>query len=187
MYQAYSRQSYWPVMSVQPSVDMRQAILSFLTPHHIQVSPFSQYPAVKLLLRMPDPSTVQPKPSLIPVVEVREIDSLLRLQSGEIAFRGLMEAGTNGQQSCRWSRLAVLGQLFTASADGTRSSSGHPLRRVLLMTPTPGCGWTTAVPGIYRRSLALGGNKKFRCPRHICIFRSGPTLGRTERGAIKKS
>jgi general secretion pathway protein D len=55
------------------------------------------------------------------VVEVREIDSVLRLQSGEIAvLGGLMEARTtNGTAKLPIAGdLPVVGQLFTASADG---------------------------------------------------------------------
>jgi general secretion pathway protein D len=66
-------------------------------------------------------TNVQPKPSLIPVVEVREIDSVLRLHSGEIAvLGGLMEArATNGTAKLPLvGDLPIVGQLFTASADG---------------------------------------------------------------------
>jgi general secretion pathway protein D len=85
-------------------------------------------------------STVRPKPSLIPVVEVREIDSILRLQSGEIAvLGGLMEArATNETAKLPLAGdLPIIGQLFTASADGNEIVELVILLRASIVEDTP--------------------------------------------------
>jgi general secretion pathway protein D len=85
-------------------------------------------------------STVQPKPSLIPVVEVREIDSILRLRSGEIAvLGGLMEARTtSGTAKLPFiGDLPVVGQLFGASAVGDEVVELVILLRASIMDDAP--------------------------------------------------
>ena len=111
------------VMSVQPSIDHDTGdIILSLRPTISRLTHSVSDPAVEIAFaNAKSHSTVQPKPSLIPVVEVREIDSVLRLQSGEIAvLGGLMEARTtNGTAKLPIAGdLPVVGQLFTASADG---------------------------------------------------------------------
>lgn len=111
------------VMSVQPSIDHDTGnIILSLRPTISRLTHSVSDPAVEIAFANARTFTnVQPKPSLIPVVEVREIDSVLRLQSGEIAvLGGLMEArATNGTAKLPLAGdLPIVGQLFTASADG---------------------------------------------------------------------
>lgn len=111
------------VMSVQPSIDQDTGdIILSLRPTISRLTHSVSDPAVDIAFaNAKSHSTVQPKPSLIPVVEVREIDSVLRLQSGEIAvLGGLMEARTtSGTAKLPFvGDLPMVGQLFGASADG---------------------------------------------------------------------
>jgi general secretion pathway protein D len=111
------------VMSVQPAIDHETGdIILSLRPTISRLTHSVSDPAVEIAYaNAKTQSTVKPKPSLIPVVEVREIDSVLRLQSGEIAvLGGLMEARTtNGTAKVPVAGdIPILGQLFTASADG---------------------------------------------------------------------
>jgi MSHA type pilus biogenesis protein MshL len=111
------------VMSVQPSIDQDTGdIILSLRPTVSRLTHSVSDPAVEIAFaNAKSQSQVKPKPSLIPVVEVREIDSVLRLQSGEIAvLGGLMEArATNGTAKLPVvGDLPMVGQLFTASADG---------------------------------------------------------------------
>lgn len=111
------------VMFVQPSIDPETGNINlFLRPTISRLTHSVSDPAVEIAFaNAKSSSTVRPKPSLIPVVEVREIDSVLRLQSGEITILGgLMEARTTNETSKLplAGDLPIIGQLFTASADG---------------------------------------------------------------------
>jgi general secretion pathway protein D len=112
------------VMSVQPSIDYdRGSIILSLRPTISRLSQSVKDPAVDIAFNAAGGAngSFQPTPSLIPVVEVREIDSVLRLQSGEIAvLGGLMEARTiNGTAKLPVaSDIPVLGELFKSAADG---------------------------------------------------------------------
>ncbi|MCE3230812.1 MAG: hypothetical protein K0R52_740 [Alphaproteobacteria bacterium] len=111
------------VMSVHPSIDQDTGdIILSLRPTISRLTHSVSDPAVEIAFaNARSPANVKLKPSLIPVVEVREIDSILRLQSGEIAvLGGLMEArATNGTAKVPLAGdLPLIGQLFNASADG---------------------------------------------------------------------
>ncbi|MBX9806031.1 MAG: hypothetical protein K2Y18_09835 [Alphaproteobacteria bacterium] len=111
------------VLSVQPSIDQEAGdIILSLRPTISRLTHSVSDPAVEIAFaNAKSYGGPQPKPSLIPVVEVREIDSVLRLKSGEIAvLGGLMEARTtNGTEKMPVAGdLPVIGQLFTSSADG---------------------------------------------------------------------
>ncbi|MBM3632896.1 MAG: hypothetical protein FJX03_04215 [Alphaproteobacteria bacterium] len=111
------------VMSVQPSIDQNTGhIILSLRPTISRLTHSVSDPAVEIALANAKSHTPgQLKPSLIPVVEVREIDSVLRLQSGEIAvLGGLMETRmTNGTAKVPIvGDLPFIGPLFTATADG---------------------------------------------------------------------
>lgn len=110
------------VMSVQSSIDSDTGdIILSLRPTISRLTHSVSDPAVEIAFaNAKSHSNVKPKPSLIPVVEVREIDSILRLQSGEIAvLGGLMEARTtNGTAKVPIAGdIPLVGQLFTSSAD----------------------------------------------------------------------
>jgi len=111
------------VMSVQPSIDHDTGdIILSLRPTISRLTHSVSDPAVDIAFaNARSQSTIQPKPSLIPVVEVREIDSILRLQSGEIAvLGGLMETRTtHGTAKPPFvGDFPLVNQLFGASADG---------------------------------------------------------------------
>lgn len=111
------------VMSVHPSIDQDTGdIILSLRPTISRLTHSVSDPAVEIAFANARSLTnVEQKPSLVPVVAVEEIDSVLRLQSGEIAvLGGLMEARTtNGTTKLPLAgNLPIVGQLFTASADG---------------------------------------------------------------------
>lgn len=111
------------VMAVHPSIDPYTGdIILSLRPTISRLTHSISDPAVEIAFaNARSPSSVRPKPSLVPVVEVREIDSVLRLHSGEIAvLGGLMEArASNGTTKLPIAGdLPIVGQLFSAAADG---------------------------------------------------------------------
>ena len=81
------------VMSVQPSIDSESGeIILFLRPTISRLNQSVRDPAVDIVNNSVGAPGATKNPSLIPVVEVREIDSILRLKNGEIAvLGGLME------------------------------------------------------------------------------------------------
>ena len=93
------------VMTVQPSIDAKtgQIILS-LRPTISRLSRSVRDPAVDVAILSANTGSnninaSQLPPSLIPVVEVREVDSIIKLNDGEIAILGgLMEARTAHDQ-----------------------------------------------------------------------------------------
>jgi general secretion pathway protein D len=112
------------VMSVQPAIDYdKGSIILSLRPTISRLSQSVKDPAVDIAFNAAGGSngSFQPTPSLIPVVEVREIDSVLRLQSGEIAvLGGLMEARTiNGSAKLPVAGdIPVLGEIFKSTVEG---------------------------------------------------------------------
>lgn len=112
------------VMTVQPSIEEESGdVILSLRPTISRLTQSVHDPAVDIALTAhahPDSQPVSVKPSLIPVVEVREIDSILRLKSGEIGvLGGLMEIRSLNETS----QLPVLGDVpvireaFSSNAD----------------------------------------------------------------------
>lgn len=88
--------------------------------------------------------------SLVPVVEVRELDSVLRMQSGEIMIMGgLMEERARLDESGApvLKDLPWLGRLFRADSDQTRTVELVVfLRATILAAPGAGQGSGTVAP-----------------------------------------
>lgn len=82
------------VMAVQPSIDDNTGeIILSLRPTISRLNRSVADPAIDIAYQASGGQGDSPKPSLIPVVEVREIDSVLRVKSGKIAILGgLMES-----------------------------------------------------------------------------------------------
>ncbi len=97
------------VMSVQPSIDLETGeIILFLRPTISRLNQSVRDPAVDIVNNSMTTTGTTTNPSLIPVVEVREIDSILRLKDGEIAILGgLMEVRSIQDIN----KLPVLGDL----------------------------------------------------------------------------
>lgn len=132
------------VMSVQPSIDSETGdIVLFLRPTISRLTHSVSDPAVDIAYaNAKTHPSIKPKPSLIPVVEVREIDSVLRLQSGEVAvLGGLMESrATNATTKMPLvGDLPLFGQLFSSSADSDEVIELVILLRasVIENSPTP--------------------------------------------------
>lgn len=112
------------VMSVQPSIDDHSGdVILSLRPTISRLTRSVPDPAVNIAYsaNASANTTVQPPTSLIPVVEVREIDSVLRLKSGEIGvLGGLMEVrSTKEREQLPWlGDLKFFGEAFGANADG---------------------------------------------------------------------
>lgn len=87
------------VMSVQPSIDSETGdILLFLRPTISKLAQTVSDPAIGIAYTA-NGGTGSFKESVIPVVDVKEIDSILKVKSGEIAILGgLMEVKSNQDQ-----------------------------------------------------------------------------------------
>jgi general secretion pathway protein D len=115
------------VMSVQPSIDQSSGdVTLFLRPTISRLSQSVRDPAVDIAMNASGEgktSSATTPGSLIPVVEVREIDSVLRVHPGDIAILGgLMEVRSYNDTS----KLPLLGDiplagdLFKSHAEGDR-------------------------------------------------------------------
>jgi len=116
------------VMSVQPSIDPETGeIILFLRPTISRLNQAVRDPAVDIAYNANINSNtdaselVKPHPSLVPIVEVREFDSVLRLENGKIAMLGgLMEVRSSQDHS----KLPGLGdaplvkELFSGQSEG---------------------------------------------------------------------
>ncbi|MDR1488136.1 MAG: hypothetical protein LBI26_00065 [Holosporales bacterium] len=78
------------VMFVQPSVDVENGTITlFLRPTISKLSGTVTDPAVDIAIRsMEDSKSGKYEPSKIPVIEVREVSSVLNLKNGEVAILG---------------------------------------------------------------------------------------------------
>ncbi len=78
------------VMFVQPSIDVENdTITLFLRPTISKLSGTVNDPAVDITLQsISDNKNVKYQPSMIPITEVREVSSILKLKDGEIAVLG---------------------------------------------------------------------------------------------------
>ena len=136
------------VMSVQPSIDEASGeVILFLRPTISRLSYSVKDPAVDIAytasLRDNNTGTTAPT-ALIPVVEVREIDSVLRLASGEVAILGgLMETRSykDVHQIPGLGDVPVIQDAFRAQAEGDQVVELVILLRVKVMDdaapPTP--------------------------------------------------
>ena len=83
-----------------------------------------------------DPNPIIPKdiPNFVPQIRTREIESLMRIESGDIAvLGGLMEDRTDNKTG----RLPILGDIpFLGEVFNTRSNSSAKSELVILLRPT---------------------------------------------------
>lgn len=110
------------VMAVQPSIDPDgDRVLLSLRPTISRLTRSVSDPAVELIYTMNGNCDMDHiKPSLIPVVEVREIDSVLEVDSGYIAiFGGLMESrkAREDTQLPLFGDIPLLGKLVSAQSE----------------------------------------------------------------------
>ena len=113
------------VMSVHPSIDPETGeIILFLRPTISRLNKSIPDPAVDIAYSSNSSGSgdsIKRTPSMIPVVEVREIDSVLRLQNGEIGVMGgLMEARPYQDTSKMpgLGDLHFIKELVSSTADG---------------------------------------------------------------------
>ena len=114
------------IMTVQPSIDDETGeVLLSLRPTISKLARSVNDPSVDLTFQairnQDNTSTITPTPSSIPVVEVREMDSVIRLKSGEIGVMGgLMEVRSiNGRSQLPGiGELPLVGELVKSRADG---------------------------------------------------------------------
>lgn len=109
------------VMAVQPSIDYETGdIILSLRPTISRLNHSVSDPAVSIALANSKDGTINNTHSLIPVVEVREIDSILRITSGEVAVLGGLMESRNNVESAKVpiaGDLPLLGKLFTAESE----------------------------------------------------------------------
>lgn len=109
------------VMAVQPSIDHETGeIILSLRPTISRLSRSVSDPAVAIALANSKDGSITNTPSLIPVVEVREIDSVLRIASGEVAVLGGLMESRNNIENAKVpiaGDLPLIGKLFTAESE----------------------------------------------------------------------
>lgn len=125
------------VMSVQPSInpDTNEILLS-LRPTISRLTRSVADPAVEIFYalgnRGGDGDHI--KPSMVPVVEVREMDSILKVKSGSVAVLGGLMEGRNSQED---SQLPVLGDIpFLGKLVSATSQSEEVVELVILLKAT---------------------------------------------------
>jgi len=116
------------VMSVQPSIDPETGeIILFLRPTISRLNQAVRDPAVDIAYNAnisagtSASELIKPHPSLVPVVEVREIDSVLRLKDGEIAILGGLMEIRSTQDNAKLPFLgdiALVKELFNSYSEG---------------------------------------------------------------------
>jgi MSHA type pilus biogenesis protein MshL len=114
------------VMSVQPSIDPDTGeIILFLRPTISRLNKSVSDPAVDIAYNANLSATgtnTTLTPSMVPVVEVREIDSVLRLQNGEIGIMGgLMEVRSYKDTN----KIPGLGDLYIAKEIFSSNNEGE--------------------------------------------------------------
>lgn len=89
------------VMSVQPSIDDETGdVILFLRPTISKLSQTVADPAVDLALAANANNSSEVKQSLVPVVDVKEMDTILRVKSGDVGvLDGLMEVKSTQNQA----------------------------------------------------------------------------------------
>lgn len=113
------------VMSVQPSIDPDTGeIILFLRPSISRLNKSIPDPAIDIAYSSNTSTSsdgIPRTPSMIPVVEVREIDSVLRLQNGEIGIMGGLMEVRSYQDTNKIPGLGDLHfvkELLSSTADG---------------------------------------------------------------------
>lgn len=134
------------VMAVQPAIDLRNDRVTLtLRPTVTRIDRFVNDPAVSIVSN----NTVE---SRIPVVETREVDSVLELQSGEVAvLGGLMEerSGNIDTGVPGLSRIPWLGRAFKQRTETTDMVELVVLLRARILRDTNGAV-TPADRRVYR-------------------------------------
>jgi MSHA type pilus biogenesis protein MshL len=124
------------VLLVQPSVDTETGrIMLFLRPTLSRFHESVEDPAVRIMAEANSRGSGGEKPtSPVPVVDTREIDSILCVQSGEMAILGgLMDIRSSKDRS----QIPVIGDLpFLGEAFRHKGQSDHVVELVILLRAT---------------------------------------------------
>ncbi|MDR0406998.1 MAG: hypothetical protein LBH38_02870 [Holosporales bacterium] len=132
------------VMTVQPAINLETGdVVLTLRPTISRIASTKEDPAVSYLSRAGSPNIGQAAmiKSTIPVVEVREMDSVLTLHSGEIALLGgLMQERDKGTRSGipETQEIPVVNSLFNAHEKESELTELIILLRVRIMSPNAG-------------------------------------------------
>jgi general secretion pathway protein D len=109
------------ILTLQPSIDLdKEEITMNIRPTLSRITSFVDDPGVNLQVKQIDTSLNIS--SQIPVIEVRELDSMLKMRNGQImVMGGLMEERTVNQDTGLpyVSRMPVLGSLFKGTSKTT--------------------------------------------------------------------
>ena len=101
-------------MSVTPQISAQQQVILNVRPTISSVAKF-----------VPDPNPVIPIPNQVPQIRTREIESILRIASGDIALLGGLMEDRTSQQTGQVPGLAdipLFGELFTTRKNSSRKS-----------------------------------------------------------------
>jgi MSHA type pilus biogenesis protein MshL len=123
------------VMSVQPSIDDETGdVILFLRPTISKLSQTVADPAVDLALAANNNNNAEVKQSLVPVVDVKEMDTILRVKSGDVGILGgLMEVKSTQNQA----NLPGSGDMpFIKDIFGSHAESDEVVELVILLKVT---------------------------------------------------
>lgn len=118
------------LMSVQPAIDLeKRQITLTLRPTVTQITGFVPDPAVRLTLADTDLSNIDP--SSIPIIDIREIDSVMRVNSGSVAVLGglMQQRAVLDDEGVPGLREAEVVNLLT----GTRENTSELVELVVLL------------------------------------------------------
>ncbi len=123
------------VMSVQPSIDDETGdVILFLRPTISKLSQTVADPAVDLALAANNNNNAEVKQSLVPVVDVKEMDTILRVKSGDVGvLGGLMEVKSTQNQANLpgASDMPIIKDIF-----GSHAESDEVVELVILLKVT---------------------------------------------------
>lgn len=120
------------VMSVTPQISAQQQVILNVRPTISSVAKF-----------VPDPNPVIPIPNQVPQIRTREIESILRVSSGEITLLGGLMEDRISQQTGQVPGLAdipLFGELFTTRKNSSRKSELVIFLRPLVIENTTAQG-----------------------------------------------
>lgn len=110
------------VMFVQPSIDMSDnTITLFLRPTLTRLSSQVSDPAVNIAMKANGNNTTEQEQSKVPITEVREVTSVLKLQDGEIAvLGGFMESrSSKNKTGLPWIQdKPIIGEITSSNGMG---------------------------------------------------------------------
>ncbi|MDR0633150.1 MAG: secretin N-terminal domain-containing protein [Holosporales bacterium] len=129
------------VMSVQPAIDpINRNVILFLRPTISRLVDTVSDPSISIAHSSQKSETTVPE-SKVPIIEVKEVDSVLRLKDGEVAILGgLMETQSSSDRGVNplFGKIPIVKELFSSASNDDRVTEIVILIKVkILDTPVP--------------------------------------------------